>query len=110
MVKVHTLTIRNRAAAVVFGVGVLALGALLLTMGFALLLGIGIAGTLVGGGVAVYRRLRGTSGAQPRMSHIGFGRLTDFAPHAQSGELRLDPTREVKPVVKAIVRPLDEND
>ena len=88
MTKIHTLTIRNRAVAVLIGVGVLAIGALLLMMGFALLLGLGIAGTLVGAGVAGYRRLRGTSGAHPR----------------------LDPAREVKPVIKAIVRPLDEND
>ena len=107
MVKVYSLTVRNRVAATLLGVGVIGLGVVFLTLGFALLLGLVVAGGIVGAGVAAFRALRGTSGTHQRMSRIDLEHLTGI--HQAPGR-GLDPSLEVKPVVKAIVRPLDEND
>jgi hypothetical protein len=108
MVKVYSLSIRNRAAATLLGVAVLALGAVFLTLGFALLLGLVIAGGVIGAGVAGYRLLRGGAGrGAPRATAS-----VNFDQYGANSRLDagLDPALEVKPVAKAIVRPREEND
>ena len=107
MVKIYTISVRNRAAAALLGVGVVALGAVFLTLGFALLLGLVVAGGVVGAGVAAYRLLRGGSKSHRPLSSIALDRMSQM--HSTSGA-GLDPSLEVKPTVKAIVRPLDESD
>jgi hypothetical protein len=107
MAKVYSLTVRNRAAAALLGVGVIALGAVFLTLGFALLLGLVVAGGVLGAGVAAYRLLRGGKSSPRHFSQIDLDQLTRM--HSASGA-GLDPSLEVKPTIKAIVRPLDQND
>jgi len=107
MVKVYSLTVRNRAAAAVLGVGVVALGVVFLTLGFALLLGLVVAGGVVGAGLAAYRLLRGGRAGRQPLSRIDLDRLAGLHSEPAAG---LDPSLEVKPAVKAIVRPLDESD
>ena len=107
MVKVYSLTVRNRAAAAVLGVGVVALGVVFLTLGFALLLGLIVAGGVVGAGVAAYRLLRGGKAARQPLTRIDLDRLAGM--HSAPGR-GLDPSLEVKAPIKAIVRPLDESD
>jgi hypothetical protein len=103
MMRVYSLSVRNRAAATVVGVAALGLGAVFLTLGFALLLGLVAAGVVVGAGVAGYRMLRGSRGL-PKRSFDQY--------HSLDGErdAALDPSLEVKPPVRAIVRPLDDRD
>lgn len=89
MAKVYTLTVGNRAAGIALGVVILGLGAVLLTVGFALLAGLMIAGGVLGTGYSIYRRLRGTRQTlQPSRGH------------------GLDPQLEVKPTRATVVRPL----
>jgi hypothetical protein len=107
MAKVYSLTVRNRAAAALLGIGVVALGLVFLTLGFALLLGLVVAGGVLGTGVAVYRRLRGAGAPRRTASPIDLAGLTEIHSPRNAG---LDPTLEVKPTIKAIVRPLDENE
>ena len=89
MAKVYTVTVRNRAAGIALGVVILGLGAVLLTVGFALLAGLMIAGGVLGTGYAIYRRLRGTRQTLPPTRGHG-----------------LDPQLEVKPTRASVVRPL----
>jgi hypothetical protein len=108
MIKVYSLSVRNRPAAALLGVCVIALGAVFLTLGFALLLGLVVAGGIIGAGVAGYRFLRGGA----RAPNHGFARVNlDQLPGGISNlGSGLDPTLEVKPVARAIVRPRGEND
>jgi hypothetical protein len=96
----YSLTIRNRASAILFAVLILGIGAVFLTVGFALLLALVVTAGVLGTGVAVYRMLRGGRGAA---RHELFGRSHQTDPG-------LDPTLEVQPVRAAIVRPRDDSD
>lgn len=98
MAKMYSVTIRNRLAGTVFALGIVGVGALLLTIGFALLAALVVAGGVIGVGARVYRMLRGGRQAFP---HVG--NRTDRI--ADSG---LDPALEVRPDQPAIVRPRDE--
>ncbi len=90
---------RNRAAGIALAIGIVGVGAVLLTVGFALLASLAVVGGLIGGGYALYHRLRGTSKSLPgQRQRVGF---TSSA---------LDPTLEVKPTRPAIVRPIDPKD
>jgi len=91
MAKMYALTVRNRAAGIALAVVVLGLGAVLLTVGFALLASLMIAGGVLGTGYAIYRRLRGARQTLPSRGH------------------GLDPQLEVKPTRAAVVRPLPSN-
>lgn len=90
MAKIYAVTVRNRAAGIALAVVVVGLGAVLLTIGFALLAGLMIAGGVLGTGYAIYRRLRGPRQTLPPSQ-------------ARAG---LDPMLEVKPTRAAVVRPL----
>jgi hypothetical protein len=94
MAKVYTVTVRNRAAGIALGVVILGVGAVLLTVGFALLAGLMIAGGVLGTGYAIYRRVRGTHQTLPPSRARGSD---------------LDPQLEVKPTRAAVVRPLPRN-
>jgi hypothetical protein len=89
MPKVYSLTVRNRAIAAVLAIGVLGVGAVLVTIGLALLVGLVVGGLVLGTGYAAYLRLRRGRrlGARQR-----FG---------QSGDL--DPALEVRSSTPAIV-------
>lgn len=103
MAKIYSLTIRNRAAGALLGVAILGLGAVFLTVGLALLLGLVVAGGVLGAGVAIYRRLHGGRGPlQVRLDGLRAG-----SARSESG---LDPSLEIKPPRAAIVRPRDETD
>jgi hypothetical protein len=81
--KLYTLTIRNRAAAAVFAIAILGLGAVFLTVGLALLAGLAVVGGVLGAGYAVVRRLRGD-----RLSQV----------QSMGGAFNgLDPALEVRP-------------
>ena len=77
------------AAGIALAVVILGVGAVVLTVGFALLAGLAIAGGVLGTGYAIYRRLRGTRQTLP-----------------PSGAHGLDPQLEVKPTRATVVRPL----
>jgi len=94
MARVCTLTIRNRAAAVVFAGAVLGLGAVFLTVGLAILAGLAVAGGLIGTGFTLVQRLRGAK--SDARSFVG-------------DRVGLDPALEIQPKRPAIVAPL-END
>lgn len=81
--KVVRLTIRNRAVALLAAILILALGATFLTVGIALLAGLVLAGTVVGAGAIIYRRL--------------VGRPNPHSGQRLSGSGRLDPRLEVQP-------------
>ena len=81
--KVVQLTVKNRVAAILVAVLVLALGVTFLTVGLALLAGLAVTGAVIGTGVGIYRRLRGTPDVQSSQ------RLTSDA--------ALDPSLEVQP-------------
>lgn len=104
MAKIHSLTIRNRAAGAALAVALLGLGAVFLTVGLALLLGLVVAGGVLGAGVAIYRRLHGGRGG-PWTVRLG-GRRAGASP----GESGLDPALEIEPPRAAIVRPRDKTD
>lgn len=103
MAKMYALTVRSRVAGVVLAVAILGLGAVFLTVGFALLLALVVAGGVLGTGVAIYRRLRGDRGS-PRMN------LDDLLSRSSTRGSGLDPTLEVKATQPAIVRPRDSKD
>lgn len=88
MSNVYSLTIRNRAAAVVFAIVILGLGAVFFTVGLALLAGLAVAGGVLGAGYAVVRRLRG--------GRPGLGQPI-------AGQRGLDPALEVQPTRPVIV-------
>jgi hypothetical protein len=94
MSRTYSLTIRNRAAALVIGVAVLGLGAVFLTVGLAILAGLAVAGGLIGTGFALVRRLGGAK--SDARSFVG-------------DQVGLDPALEIQPKHPAIVAPV-END
>jgi hypothetical protein len=104
MTKVVSLTIRNRAAAILFIAALLALGAVFLTVGLALLAGLALAGGVVGIGMAAYRML---TGGHRRVGERGFGSLSQRTEARLSG---LDPSLEVSPTRPAVIRPADRVD
>ena len=63
--KVYSLTVRNRFTATLLALAVLGAGAALLVVGFALLAGLAVAGGVLGTGVMIYHRLRGTRPTLP---------------------------------------------
>ncbi len=87
----YSLTVRNRASAVLLAIVVLSLGAVFLTVGLALLLALAAAGGVIALGVAVYRRLRGYLPASRRQVH---GARTSVNPALDPD---LDPELEVQP-------------
>jgi len=89
--KVISLTIKTRAAAIGFSILILGLGAIFLTLGMALLAGLAITGAVIGTGVAVYRRIKGKP-------HLVSG-------HRLTGESGLDPSLEVQPSRPAAMKP-----
>ena len=91
MAKVYSVTIRNGAGTIALATGIVAIGVVLLTVGFALLASLAVVGGVLGAGFGLYHRLRGGRPALPR----GAGRN-------QSG---LDPTLEVQPMQPALIRP-----
>ena len=82
--KVYSLTVRNRFTATLLALAVLGAGAALLLVGFALLAGLAVAGGVLGTGVMIYHRLRGTRPTLP-------GAMGDRR------EMPLDPSLEVFP-------------
>lgn len=88
MSKVYSLTIQNRAAAIVFAIAILGLGAVFLTVGLALLAGLAVAGGILGAGYTLVHRLRG--------GRPGIGQPT-------AGQAGLDPALEVHPIRPVIV-------
>lgn len=82
--KVYSLTVRNRFTATLLALAVLGAGAALLVVGFALLAGLAVAGGVLGTGVMIYNRLRGT---RPTLPGAVGGRR----------EMPLDPSLEVFP-------------
>jgi hypothetical protein len=79
--SVHRLSVRGRAAAIATGIAALVVGGVLLVLGVTLLLGLLVAGAVLGAGVLAYRRLTGR-------------RLT---PRDTSPRRHLDPALEVFP-------------
>jgi hypothetical protein len=88
---VYSLTVRNRAAALVLTLAVLGAGAALLVVGLALLAALAVAGGVLGAGILAYRTLR--------------GRPATPAPLGRAGTA-LDPSLEVFPDRPAIGRPV----
>ncbi len=95
MAKMYSLTIRNRAAAVALAAVVIGVGAVMLTVGLALLAGLVLAGGVLGAGFGIYNRLRGR---RP-------GALPPRAGQQWSG---LDPSLEIRAPQQAIVRLRDD--
>ena len=87
--KVIHLTIKNRAVAIVLSVLIAGLGVIFLTFGIALLVGLAVAGVLVGTGAAIYRRL------WPKANGDAAPRFRTDAP--------LDPSLEVQPARQATI-------
>jgi hypothetical protein len=63
--KVYSLTVRNRFTATLLALAVLGAGAALLVVGFALLASLAVAGGVIGSGIVLYHRLRGTRPTLP---------------------------------------------
>ena len=95
MSRAYSLTIRNRAAAVVVGVAVVGLGVVFLTVGVAILAGLAVAGGLIGTGFALVRRLGGAK--------------SDARSVVAGDRVGLDPALEIQPKRPAIVATV-END
>ena len=57
--SVHRVSVRGRAAAIAMGIAALVVGGVLLVLGVTLLLGLLVAGVVLGAGVLAYRRLTG---------------------------------------------------
>lgn len=85
---VYSVTVRNRAAALVLTLAILGAGAALLVLGLALLAALSVAGGVMAVGVLAYRALRGGA-RQPG----AVGRV---------GAMELDPSLEVFPDNRAI--------
>jgi hypothetical protein len=88
MMKVYSLTARNRPAALLLGLVVLGAGLALLLVGIALLAGVAVVGGLVGTGILAWRRLRGTREPLPPQYH---------RPTALDPALEVFPERQVIP-------------
>ncbi len=75
MVRIHTLTVRNRATAfALLAVGVGAIG-LFLVVGLMLLAGLAVGGVALAAGMAISHRLRGSSGSVLRSPSPATARL-----------------------------------
>jgi hypothetical protein len=85
--KVYSLTVRNRFTATLLAIAVLGIGAAFLAVGIALLAGLAIAGGVLGSGVMIYHRLRGTR--------------PSFPAAATWREMPLDPSLEVFPETRS---------
>jgi hypothetical protein len=85
--KVYSLTARNRFTATLLAIAVLGAGAALLAVGVMLLAGLAIAGGVLGTGIMLYHRLRGTRPTLP--GSMGWR------------EMPLDPSMEVFPDARA---------
>ena len=96
MSKVYGLTFRNRTIALLFLVLALGLGVIFVTIGFALLAALAIGGTVIGTGVALYRRLRG-------------GAHVETDQRLSAGQ-DLDPSLEISPQRPTIVRSREDSD
>ena len=95
MVRLYTLTVKNRLAAVAIAIAILGLGAVFLTVGLALLAGLAVAGGVLGAGYALIRRIRGD-------------RLPQGQPKV--GALNgLDPALEVRPAGPTAVRAIENH-
>lgn len=91
--KIYSLTIRNRAAALALTLAVLGAGAALLVVGLALLAALAVAGGVLGAGILAYRALRGERTPPVRSSPRAAGQL--------------DPALEVFPDQAAATRVRD---
>jgi hypothetical protein len=96
MAKVYSLTVKNRIGATLFAVAIVSLGAVFLTVGFALLMSLAVVGGVIGVGYAVYNRLSGRK--QPLSRRFGQNRSD------------LDPSMEVRPVEPTVIRQLKNGD
>src|SRR5437764_12337920 len=99
MPNVIRLTIRNRVVALIFAILFVGAGVVFVTVGMALLAALAVAGLLVGGGIATYRRLRGRS-------YIEAGQRVERGGPREN----LDPSLEVQPERPAMVRPREDAD
>src|SRR5438105_33231 len=95
MTKVYSVTIRNRVAATALAVSIVGLGVVFLTVGFVLLAALAAAGIVIGGGLAIYNRLRGR---EPVL-------LRSTAAHEPGHEQGLDPSLEIQPAAPPLIRP-----
>ena len=57
MLRIYRINVRNRPAAMALAAAALAVGAVFIAFGIVLLAGLAVVGTLIGGGVALYRAL-----------------------------------------------------
>jgi hypothetical protein len=91
--KVYSLQIRNPVAAGLIGVGIIGAGVVLVTIGLALLAGLAVAGGVLGGGYALYRKLRGGPvAAPPPLTRTGLDpRLEVFSTDDAAGDRRSLP-------------------
>jgi hypothetical protein len=90
MATMHSITIKNRAVGLVFVLGLVGVGALVLFLGFALLATFVAVGAVLGTGVAAYRWLRG--GAKHELPTVR--------------DMPLDPALEVHPAVRNLAPPV----
>jgi hypothetical protein len=61
MLRIYRINIRNRPAAMALAAAALAAGAVFIAFGIVLLAGFAVVGTLISGGVVLYRALTGRS-------------------------------------------------
>lgn len=57
--RVYSLSFKNRVAATLAILALIGLGAVVVAVGFTMLLGLAAAGTVIGAGVSIYHRIRG---------------------------------------------------
>jgi hypothetical protein len=86
MVRIYSINVRSRPAAIALAAAALAAGAVFVAFGIVLLLGVVAVGTVVGAGVVLYRSL--TERGRPRVG-------------GRRGDDVLDPAREVFPPASA---------
>src|SRR5512143_1400649 len=89
MATMHSITIKNRAVGLVFALGLVGVGAIMLFLGVALLATLVAAGAVLGTGVAAYRWLRGAKHELPTVR-----------------DMPLDPALEVHPAVRNLAPPV----
>ncbi len=104
MTRVVSISIRNRAIALLVLLALVGLGVVMLTVGLALLSGLTIAGGVIGAGIAAYRALRGGRGA--------IGGRSRGAQFGSAGQrlTGLDPSLEVRSVGTTVVKPAHDGD
>jgi hypothetical protein len=88
--KVYAVQVRNPIAVWAMAIAALAVGGVLFVLGLTVLLGILVAGTVLGTGVMLVRRLTGASRRDRE-------RLEAMMREARHGGLGLDPSMEVLP-------------